>query len=1366
MNFDKTAIHASTRGTYALRRLLMGHWGAVTCIALHPLGTYTACGGDLGTRVWHLPTGTHLSAPTNAADRGATTAIVWLTRRDDDEDALAFGTEHGYLCIWKRSREENRLTEIYCNRLTGGKDGGQEVSAIAYDISSSQLAVVHRVEAVHRFVVDGGMIPRVISSVAIRNHWPQAVAFGQVGVRGPELWTFGRDDGVIHILDDQGKILETKTTGTIIGHAVLNTKDEVVILDDVVQGVALYKLSGTQRIRTFEVPHSDRRPRNVAFLDGTSTIVIGSDHGSVYIFDRRTGQVSDVIDIGAKERVQSIATVEMQGVPLIVIGRSGENIGRNELQIWEKVATPLKDTQRESRRVLENGRTLLLVILSVLFVVENVLDVPLLRYLRQYRLRFIDHPASIPQGLFIDLEAQEGSDEDDFGDVQDESRFADFIDDAAQDPPKFSSGSPLSVSTALKSPGEMAQQGRFAGSDAVIKRLEDKYLNIPDATAVEEVLPPDELDELGRRRWLWLREEDWVLWRVKCTPGQEYFVLYELLSKSETLSDELRAVFFNPRDVGYLYLEARFSKSGITSLREVLRSFSAVRMSTLALVPETDLRRCLTMPKSENQVFAGGQWVQIKRGLYQGDVGLVVDDYRNSDSSTGVEVLVVPRLGLTDEDGPSTSSTSKRKRALPRPLPQLFNPSRCIQDQLFCRTKHVYSYKSWNFKYGLQLKTYSSASLAPAREISTALCQLFMEAKQSAANEDVSFEMSSMPLPSFWRFEVGESVILSSEAGQKFGVILVLPEDYNTSRCEVELQDEGSCFVSVPDLQKNIILGDFVEVLAGIHAGKKGFVIAQIDSMLGICVGSRVDGGGVEFRVHVNSVKLTTPTYLNSDIPWLGVAVQIQSGPHSHSIGMVQDVRISSARSLLITVRLQGGHEFISGYSALRELTTGRRLADYQPLRPNQRQFNVEFPWKDIEVVIQSGRFAGCTGYVKNLRVDFRGALLLSLWVTQYRCSIEIEHSDVNERHTNIPLMTYRPLEGKEIEEFNFNASLQSMRTGPVPWVGLMVDFIKGEYKGQHGVIRDVNRYQFDPKRPSKKTGLELTVERYVFTTTPASGVVKVDYDMVRYHRTAYLLCDVFMPTARQSFYMPAQDHHNLLSPSSDRVAEDDFDTGGRTPLPTDLERATIFTGVWSPNCPTPMPASPSSPATPPRAASPGSTTLAHWILHPKLLGIPIKVDIKGGELDTSQKKDGIFVETSLGIYGITVAYCPSPNKIIQIPYDNVVSFRSRPVPAREKALMVVARNHPKFIGKLVRRIHHFYDRERKEENHMLILITVNRSGPKETMGTDFLEVHPDDLEYAKETADERKYATGMLRDTRAEFSGSGVQVRPTRLLA
>ena len=75
------------------------------------------------------------------------------------------------------------------------------------------------------------------------------------------------------------------------------------------------------------------------------------------------------------------------------------------------------------------------------------------------------------------------------------------------------------------------------------------------------------------------------------------------------------------------------------------------------------------------------------------------------------------------------------------------------------------------------------------------------------------------------------------------------------------------------------------------------------------------------------------------------------------------------------------------------------------------------------------------------------------------------------------------------------------MRTGPVPWVGLKVNIVAGEFKGQHGIVRDVSRYQVDPRLQKKRSGLTVTLERLVMGPSGSNQLVKVDYDHVRYHR-------------------------------------------------------------------------------------------------------------------------------------------------------------------------------------------------------------------------------------------------------------------------
>ncbi|KAE9392347.1 hypothetical protein BT96DRAFT_830731 [Gymnopus androsaceus JB14] len=198
------------------------------------------------TKILYLSSGKLLETPTGASDQGYTMAIVWITKPNDAEKGIAFSTEDRYLCIWKRNGVN--FTEVFSKRLTGGTEG-QEISSMAYNPSSGHLGLY----------IGSLLWPILVKLVAIPKHWPQAVGFGQSGVHRPELWTFRREDGVIHILNDNRQVLKSKDTSTVIGHASINMKEDAVILDDVSQGIALYKLLGTERLKTFSVPHSECR---------------------------------------------------------------------------------------------------------------------------------------------------------------------------------------------------------------------------------------------------------------------------------------------------------------------------------------------------------------------------------------------------------------------------------------------------------------------------------------------------------------------------------------------------------------------------------------------------------------------------------------------------------------------------------------------------------------------------------------------------------------------------------------------------------------------------------------------------------------------------------------------------------------------------------------------------------------------------------------------------------------------------------------------------------------------------------------------------------------------------------------------------
>ena len=64
--------------------------------------------------------------------------------------------------------------------------------------------------------------------------------------------------------------------------------------------------------------------------------------------------------------------MEKNGVPLVFIGRSGENVvGRNDVQVWEKFLVPPKE--HKTRKGFREEALGLMCLLSVLFIMENIL---------------------------------------------------------------------------------------------------------------------------------------------------------------------------------------------------------------------------------------------------------------------------------------------------------------------------------------------------------------------------------------------------------------------------------------------------------------------------------------------------------------------------------------------------------------------------------------------------------------------------------------------------------------------------------------------------------------------------------------------------------------------------------------------------------------------------------------------------------------------------------------------------------------------------------------------------------------------------------------------------------------------------------
>ena len=91
------------------------------------------------------------------------------------------------------------------------------------------------------------------------------------------------------------------------GHAAINHRRNQFVVDNATNGFDLYNLGTGSFIRSFPTGIPKKRyPKQVEFGEDYRVVVEGSDHGLIYVFDRKTGNILDVLRHADEGLVQTI----------------------------------------------------------------------------------------------------------------------------------------------------------------------------------------------------------------------------------------------------------------------------------------------------------------------------------------------------------------------------------------------------------------------------------------------------------------------------------------------------------------------------------------------------------------------------------------------------------------------------------------------------------------------------------------------------------------------------------------------------------------------------------------------------------------------------------------------------------------------------------------------------------------------------------------------------------------------------------------------------------------------------------------------------------------------------------------------------
>ncbi|KAI0652702.1 WD40 repeat-like protein [Trametes meyenii] len=368
MLFD---LFSSTRSRYWVLNTFHGHTKSVYSLDFSIDGRYLASGGGDGMKLWDLKSNTSLRYPQHRAALGPVSQVLWIPTRSRIP-SVCYGTGLGHICMWAQNAKGSAFMEVFTKRL----GGGAEILGLAYEVLSptdTRILVTDRSGFVGVYSWDGRAELLPVFTTRLVNAVPISASFANSKCR--KVYVFGLHDGTMYKLSGtDGKILTSKNLSDKIGHASVAAKEQLVVVDNVGSGFNVWDLNPETHQRTFPTGQPTRfLPRQVAFVDDARAIVGGSDHGAVYVFERKTGAPLEVLRHAQQGLVQTISTTERDSVSLIA---SGTSCGTGTIRVWQAKKLPVASDKRSSRpslgSLLQGCIQFLMLLAAVAFCWQNL----------------------------------------------------------------------------------------------------------------------------------------------------------------------------------------------------------------------------------------------------------------------------------------------------------------------------------------------------------------------------------------------------------------------------------------------------------------------------------------------------------------------------------------------------------------------------------------------------------------------------------------------------------------------------------------------------------------------------------------------------------------------------------------------------------------------------------------------------------------------------------------------------------------------------------------------------------------------------------------------------------------------------------
>ncbi|KDR71183.1 hypothetical protein GALMADRAFT_144244 [Galerina marginata CBS 339.88] len=380
------------RNSYFLRAKLGGHRGPINCFAfIGELELLASGGDDECVHIWDLKTFLCTETLTDSGGCwGQITCLTWIGNLHSG--LLCIGTGRGRLVVFRRKRQ-SQFIEILDTQIF---DTGSSVEAIKFDPNQQRMAVASHNGKVKmfRFNKEGALPTPLVAlwTVNPTQAIPRALHFLN---NGEDLITFHLESGELHrfCYDSQTAALKySRAMKSPIGNADLDELNKNIVVDNINSGYDIYPTGRSIPTYALEVPATRKHIRGVVFCENGLSVVGGSDHGKIYIFNLKSPQLNQVMIQGNQTTlIQAVASRSSEERHLIV---SGSSDNKSHICIWEK---PTKRALQQRKR--EEERRGEMILLFTLLVFNFILAITWKAWFPAFKTEFKSLPSKFQNSI-------------------------------------------------------------------------------------------------------------------------------------------------------------------------------------------------------------------------------------------------------------------------------------------------------------------------------------------------------------------------------------------------------------------------------------------------------------------------------------------------------------------------------------------------------------------------------------------------------------------------------------------------------------------------------------------------------------------------------------------------------------------------------------------------------------------------------------------------------------------------------------------------------------------------------------------------------------------------------------------------------